>query len=1576
MTERENLTKKLLLSKLSTAKIGVLAKGYKSINPETIAMTVAEEMGVHIYVAIVGYGATPCANDKLTISDRIEDAVKWRSVQEYAGRILVIVNGDTEKQHSLQELDLVTMRELTIALVNKEKATQTNVPTTKFWDALIAQSSYHKFEDVEKFIKTVRTKGTDVTAIPTSLWCLNLLRDDSILESKCNPEQALSDNRRLIADAGQLSAEATKRLSSWLVHAKADEREELQHKYNLLQKYIVFGENKYLQDLDFATVKKFLSVSKKAETSPPPTSETPGHEDPPGRNHPLRIRDIDGELIEALFVGDGERIKDIRDLFDAAEEWMQSEDSGSENTLSLDGGVYDGREIECPNNNTPLRKLVGRVCNKTAWGGILKTKESVLKDAISSIGNEFRPINPSAIDDITSFDSKALFDFMSAVDKLGIDGHIPFTPIIEKLIESRNKMLQHIDAIMYVPIWAFGANEKLCSELFAYVDLWGELYSAVKNNYATLKNKSTLGSKAISKAIVLLDTLFVRTPSEWKAIVLPLHPLYLWRYYEVFKTAKKTTKKRLTQDDINDIKETISSLPQVINVVIADSLITGCDNKILPNSGAIEALPTFENKVNRYVGSDGIQQLSEVLERWVGFSPFSQNELRICAVDVPDFLVFLRSVKTFMCKPSGSRRVIIDAFMTRSQNSNNELAKLDYDGIDFQIGEFIKNGQLEIAIHEVNRPADVKAALVQKPVHIAVFFDQSKYTVQYGPSHKNLYVTPLVVTYTYNYDSVTRRGTIAPSSDSTSGIIGDYHRILENADIVETDMNAQMTYSETQDIADIISTIQEGLTQWLVIADRSTEGFEPPMSIPIGEQRTERRMINTWASSESRIITQYISMLCNYNLYPQKKALYEILRKYGYIASSGLISIPKFGADSKATEYEKKGLLGTLFAAVKYTKDHSSQIPIVVSLDTDNARRWLRNSKYGNDRADLVGMRYDEQSDILYVDAIEVKTRENNSDIEQKPDGKLGGHAADQIASIIAMLQEIFDLSEDQSEDMFVTARREVLKYQVVSECFRKTHAPASQELWDKVFKKAFKAQPTIKIVISGLLYHFDLSKNSGGNIKEYDYAGTPNCKIKLYTMSTKEIQKEIFDEDGVQTSVPDVLPEADGLEDVGYALDIIDDSLLDETETPIIVSETEVESDPAGDAPEIPAETPTNLVLSEPVVSKSHTATVIPTPTQKTRKVSDVRLLLGSDLHTLEKYYWEFGNKNLNNRHLLINGNSGCGKTYCIQGLLLEAVTQGVSAVVFDYTGGFTSGKLDPVFKERLQGKITQRVVKVSKISINPFIKHDMEIDEGITIPETNVDVATKIASVFTKIYSLGDQQRSSVYSSVYNGLQKHGDNMSFRAMADELEELGTGQAKSVLSKIQAFIDMNPFELKGSMDWGNIRDSGGSVYVIQLSGFDRDVQILLTELLLWDIWSFSMKSGSEDKPFIIVMDEAQNLDHGEKSPSAKILTEGRKFGLSGWYATQFMKPQLTDDEIQRLQQAGQKLYFCPPDDGVTTVAKSIDISTQGAKEWAESLKKLKKGECVTCGNMVRNSRWLRYNPRIIKIPALTDREF
>ncbi len=373
-------------------------------------------------------------------------------------------------------------------------------------------------------------------------------------------------------------------------------------------------------------------------------------------------------------------------------------------------------------------------------------------------------------------------------------------------------------------------------------------------------------------------------------------------------------------------------------------------------------------------------------------------------------------------------------------------------------------------------------------------------------------------------------------------------------------------------------------------------------------------------------------------------------------------------------------------------------------------------------------------------------------------------------------------------------------------------------------------------------------------------------------------------------------------------------------------------------------------------------------------KPLSNVRILIGSDLKLTENYFWEFGNKELNNRHLLINGNSGCGKTYCIQAMLMELVLQDVSAIVFDYTGGFANSKLDPLFKSSLGKKVVQRIIKRDAIPINPFVRHETQIDEDMFIPETNTDIASRIANIFTTVYKFGSQQKSAIYAAIYDKVKTYGDNMTFVAMAEALEEQDSSYSKTVLSKIRPFLDIDPFNSNELFSWKDIRDGESVVYVMQLAGYDRDTQMLLTELMLWDIWGFCEKNGDESKPIVLVMDEAQNLSHAIDSPSAKILTEGRKFGISGWYATQFMKPQLSDDEIQRLQQAGQKLYFCPPDDGVMTVAKNIDINNQNAKDWAEKLKKLKKGECVTCGSMVRHEKWMKYEPRAIKVTSLQER--
>ena len=49
-----------------------------------------------------------------------------------------------------------------------------------------------------------------------------------------------------------------------------------------------------------------------------------------------------------------------------------------------------------------------------------------------------------------------------------------------------------------------------------------------------------------------------------------------------------------------------------------------------------------------------------------------------------------------------------------------------------------------------------------------------------------------------------------------------------------------------------------------------------------------------------------------------------------------------------------------------------------------------------------------------------------------------------------------------------------------------------------------------------------------------------------------------------------------------------------------------------------------------------------------------DIRILIGTDKYN-HQVFWEYGNRALANRHLLITGTSRQGKTYSIQTMLFE---------------------------------------------------------------------------------------------------------------------------------------------------------------------------------------------------------------------------------------------------------------------------------------------------------------------------------
>ena len=1118
MKTKEDILIELLAKRMDKVRLGILIRGISDIDPLKVAIALSALTKKGLYVAAVGYGEFG-EGEKLSItySDKIEKAVFWRSNPDFAGNILTFVGSDSEKLHSLSEFDVISTRDLSSFLIEQCSKEETNVPTICFWQALHRTASYHSFDAIYEFVSSV-TEAKNNNAIPQNMWRLGLLCDYDILSTNIKAVDRLNKNRELITAIGQLSEESRKKLSRSLAHAKKDEKAILQEAYKNLQSFFKYGRKVTLQQLSFEIVQKLFAASKANTKALPDHNGKDGASLVEKEPSAIKPKELETIISEKIVNPTEEELEDLKELLNELKRHFDVDTDENTDEIPTIGGVFEDRSIAIDNHNTPLRKLVGIACNNEAWGGILQTEETVFRDAISADIKTFAAFHPEGHDDKTSFDGSSLFEVIARFDGQFIEKKIEttelFMPIVEKLVASRRYLIESIDLIMYYPVLTFGVDNQLKKSLVDYIEAWTALLRVYCNNELAMHEISQKGSNFVARALLLLDVLYVKTPKEWKGMLMPLHPLYLWRYYEVFK-GLTNNRDRMSEEDAKDLAQVISSLPQMVNFLVVDKMISNDIGTELPCSGSIEMLPTFENKTNRYLGYDGTEAVEEVLSRWVGFAPYTKTEVRIGTVDAPDLPNILKSLKSFIEK-NGCERIVYDAYLTRSQNGNSELAKLDYMLRDYEVGEFIKNGKIDISIKNVASAYEVKEELRKKPVHLAFYFDQAAYSIEYGPSTKNLYISPLVITYDYEFDDITHRGEIFPSSDMESGMIGDYHKVMRYADVVSANRNPRPTYNPAADISGVVSTIEDGETQWLIVADRTTSNYLPNNTIPIGEKQYGRRMVSIWSSKDSRIIRQYLSLLRQYNLYPDRDVLVDILTQFGHISSEGLISIPRFGTDTQAIENRKKGLIGTIFAAAWYRKQYENSL--VASLDSPDAKLWLYDSRFGNERADLIGLHFNEMENTLYLQPIEVKTRDESPDAKITVDENTGerqitGHAADQIAAVVSMLKEIFGLIDGETLNMFVSARREVLKYQIVSECFRHIHDSEWQKQWSQVFKKAFGngKNDSIKINVSGMLLHIKLSEASGGKRQSCVHPAFDDCPIEFVELTTKEIQADII---------------------------------------------------------------------------------------------------------------------------------------------------------------------------------------------------------------------------------------------------------------------------------------------------------------------------------------------------------------------------------------------------------------------------------------------------------------------------------
>ncbi|MBF0232646.1 MAG: ATP-binding protein [Desulfamplus sp.] len=377
-------------------------------------------------------------------------------------------------------------------------------------------------------------------------------------------------------------------------------------------------------------------------------------------------------------------------------------------------------------------------------------------------------------------------------------------------------------------------------------------------------------------------------------------------------------------------------------------------------------------------------------------------------------------------------------------------------------------------------------------------------------------------------------------------------------------------------------------------------------------------------------------------------------------------------------------------------------------------------------------------------------------------------------------------------------------------------------------------------------------------------------------------------------------------------------------------------------------------------------------------------RVFLGNAINhetlTNKKIYWEFGHPQLTNRHFLIFGQSGAGKTYAIQSILYELSQQNQNSIIVDYTNGFESSQLEEEIKTSVNPK--QHLVSQIPLPINPFRKQYTVID-GKEYPEKDTNTAMRIVSVFDSVYNLGEQQIAALYNAIMEGFKEYKAKLNLEILSDILKgnasEKGTGKesAASLLNKIIPFVHQEPFRDELPEGWNAFyKDQDHKLHIIQLAGCSKIISRLITEFVLVDFYWYSRSFGNKNDPKVIVLDEIQNLDHKLESPLGSFLTEGRKFGISSILATQTLS-NLQADQKDRLFQSAHKLFFKPAETEVQEYSKILEkVTNESQKVWSQRLTQLKKGQCYSIGPFLNKKTGTLHDnkPYRIQITALPER--
>lgn len=1053
------------------------------------------------------------------LTDDLHVAAEWRNNRKEHPVIVSLAKGWHPGVSTLDHFGTAASRDLTLILLGWAES-ESGIPVNDLQRELLRAlegdeiSNLISFDSVCTFLaEWFSRKATDPLEAPrAALPHLGLFSDPALFSSISNIESRLLTNferASQVKDAPATTLRAHERRLSQRFLRDITTRDRLLNVCKKLKQVRLYPSMEALAGVTLTEVQEIFRPPQDQE--PDRDLDNPDNNIPdPDDTEPVPTRGRAGrrELVSAtgddLLDDNQESLTNrIESLESALEEAIESDEKRAEVDVEI-GGEEVRFSFDLDHG---LLGWLHNYCSAEVFGGLLETREPNIADALKL----HESCNPLKVrpQGIAVMDGRelGLRQIFSDWDKhLRLRGHeVSILESWDAFVTDRTELVKHLDALFHFPLDWMAGRPEMAIVVERYLSTATRLYQQVQSQYRNMSDLDQGWAEIGLQGLLALDVMQVRCVLEddrdsWKAVLLPTHPLHIWRYQRLAAVLRGLGS-TLQPEDRKAVIEECRRPEQFLSVLFASAFPSYKGGaRLLPISSDLNGLAIFENLQNACSGLDGVNTVRYVLDRFTVSNRIHLRPMRVGIVNPPVAPKLVSELSKILSERRESTlpAMRLELFSTTAPTVRGRAAQaLAFSSETMNlIEDRLVSGRLELLIHEQPKPLEEWIEHWQRqPLHILIIFDEAGVSIRRSDMGLPMPMSPFCVRKVIRYQEL--RGTLRLDPTTDSPPFSEFMLLMNEADKGQRDSmpNAWADAESLRQVADQVLQGEEPGAFWLVLADRALPAESGLTSVRLLARHENQRELLLLARNYRRLTELVRPAFNRWNLHVTSCQLSKLLEEGVHLTGAGILNLVK--KDGTVDAKQVLGLAGTLLAARNYIRLHPGAL--LVSVDHQIARHWLRLGKR-SERCDLIAVR--QEGEGIVIETIEVKSSQGTvADISST---ELEQAAKQLVATSEAVTDGLTGVGPGGGP--LSVPRCEMLKEVLVRGCLGKQVTTEMRGIWCGWLKRIFHQEgDQIPVSVRGEIVRVALGENQPIAVQAVRNSNPP---VVIRTLGEIEVQR------------------------------------------------------------------------------------------------------------------------------------------------------------------------------------------------------------------------------------------------------------------------------------------------------------------------------------------------------------------------------------------------------------------------------------------------------------------------------------